>query len=66
MKVKTLREFAGVPIGTIGIAEKDGDLFKITWMDIPGTRRGIPFSIKPIEDWFNQGEVDQYLEILEN
>lgn len=58
MKIKTTAEFSGVPKDTIGEAEKDGDLWKITWLGITklfGDKR------RPLEDWFNQNEFDKYL-----
>jgi len=58
LKVKTRVDFSGVPKGTTGTAVKETDdsgLYKITWNQ--GRHR-------EIEDWFNQREFDQYLEII--
>ncbi len=62
MKIRTKREFSGVPAGTTGTAIKDNvsshgeaiNLWKITW-DLPGR-------FKPLMDWFDQKEFDMYLE----
>lgn len=64
LKIRSLREFAGVPKGTTGIAEIDptsNGLYKITW-DKLETMRGIPFKNRPLEDWFNQSDFNDYLE----
>jgi len=56
LKVKTKITFSGVPKGTTGTAIKETDgsgLYKITWNQ--GRHR-------EIDDWFNQGEFDLYLE----
>ncbi len=60
MKIKSLIEFSRVPKGTTGMAERDGDLWKITWDNLE-TFRGMPFKKRPLQDWFDQGEFDQYL-----
>ena len=52
MKIRTLVEFSGVPKDTTGIAEPDGDSWKITW-DLPRT--------KPLVDWFDEFEFKKYL-----
>lgn len=60
MKIKTLREFSGVPQYTEGEAERDGDAWKITWAlttHADGTPR-----YKPLVDWFTQDEFDSFLE----
>jgi len=62
MKIRTLREFSGVPKGTEGEAEKDGKTWKVTWnltRDFLGTPRH-----KPLVDWFTQDELDSFLEKL--
>lgn len=55
MKVKTLKEFSGVPFGTTGTAIKDGKHFKITW-DLERTR--------PLIDWFTDDEFIKYLVVV--
>lgn len=65
MKIRTRVQFSGVPIGTIGEAEKDDrnpELYKITWeLTHDGTGRKRE---KPLVDWFNQEEFDNFLEII--
>ena len=56
MRIKTFKEFSGVPKGTTGMAERDDDLWKITW-DLPRT--------KPLQDWFDDGEFQAYLEVID-
>ena len=63
MKIKTLIEFSKVPKGTTGNAERDEDLWKITWDGID-RYGGMPFKKRPLQDWFNQSEFDKYLEII--
>lgn len=55
INIKTKVDFSGVDKGTTGTAEKDGSLWKITW----NQNRS-----KLIEDWFNESEFAQYLEII--
>jgi len=55
MKIKTKMKFSGIPAGTTGEAERDRDLWKITW-DL-----GI---IKPLVDWFSQEDFELYLEAI--
>lgn len=65
MKVKTLTEFSGVPKGTTGTAERDEDLWKITWDGIE--RMGLvggKFAKKNLEDWFDKEEFDKYLVVV--
>ena len=61
MKIKSLIEFSGVPKGSTGIAEKDDDLWKITWDDIR-VFYGIPFIKRQLVDWFDEYEFKKYLE----
>jgi len=63
MRIKTNHEFASVAKGTMGIAVRDGDLWKITW-DNHKVFRGLPFKKRPLEDWFDDKEFKQYLEIV--
>jgi hypothetical protein len=56
MRIKSKVAFSGVPKGTTGFVEKDEDLWKITWE---------LYREKPLVDWFNEWEFNQYLEILE-
>lgn len=60
LKIKSLVEFSGVPKGTTGIAEREDDLWKISWDDIK-VLRGIPFKRRPIQDWFDDDEFKKYL-----
>lgn len=55
MKIKTNKEFSGVPKGTTGTAEfeQDSGDWKITW-DLPRS--------KPLSDWFTEEEFQKYLE----
>ncbi len=65
MRIKTNHEFSGVPKGTMGIAVRDGELWKITWDNIK--RMGLVggrFAKKNLEDWFSDKEFKQYLEIV--
>lgn len=62
MKIRTKVEFSGVPQWTTGNAEKDGKLWKITW-DLTHHMSGRP-RLKPLQDWFDQKEFDQFLEII--
>jgi len=65
MRIKTNHEFSSVPKGTRGIAERDGDLWKITWDNI--SRMGLVsgrFAKKNLEDWFDDEEFKKYLEII--
>jgi hypothetical protein len=64
MRIKSKVDFSGVPKGTIGFAEKDGDLWLITWDNITSVR-GLPFEKRALYDWFNEWEFKQYLEVLE-
>jgi hypothetical protein len=61
MEIKTKTEFAGVPKGTTGTAIMDGNLWRVSWA-LPLRYYG--GKLKPLMDWFNQGEFDQYLEII--
>lgn len=63
MKIKTLVEFSGVPKGTTGIAERDDNLWKITWDNIQ-VIRGMPLKKRELQDWFDQQEFDKYLEVV--
>jgi hypothetical protein len=56
MKIRTKREFSGVPASTTGEATRDRNLWKITW-DLPGR-------IKPLVDWFSQDEFEMYMEAV--
>jgi len=62
MKVKSLVEFSGVPIGSVGTIEKDGDLWKVSWDNIMrfGLTNG-KFGKKHLEDWFNKQAKKKYL-----
>jgi len=60
-KIKSLVDFSRVPKGTIGTIERDGDLWKVTWDNLPHVFRGMPFKKRPLQDWFSQQEFDQYL-----
>ena len=69
MKIKTLIEFAGVPKGTTGEAEVDHEatwskekVYKVLW-DLPNFINVI--TGKPIYDWFNQKEFDDFLEVTQ-
>jgi len=62
MRIRTTVEFSGVPKDTTGecIREKDTPyskkkIWKVTW-DLPRS--------KPLSDWFDQSEFDEYLEVL--
>lgn len=55
-KVRTLKAFSGVPVNTTGNAVRDGKHWKVTW-DLPRSR--------PLVDWFDNEEYDQYLTIIE-
>ena len=59
MKIKTLREFSGVPEGTEGKAEWDKTSWKITW-DMKTDALGRP-RFKPLVDWFSKEEFKQFL-----
>ena len=48
-------DFSGVPKGTTGTAQRDGELWKITWNQNKS---------RLIEDWFNESEFEQYLEMI--
>ena len=63
MKIETLVEFSGVPKGTRGQAEKDEELWKITW-DLPNFRNKI--TKKPIQDWFDEYEFKKYLVTIDS
>lgn len=58
MKIRALIEFSGVPKGTTGEAERDGDLWKIIW-DLPLRLFGAKW--KPLTDWFDEYEFKKYL-----
>lgn len=55
MIVATRVAFSGVPEGTYATVERDGDLFKVTW---------IMARNKPLVDWFTPKEFGMYLEIM--
>lgn len=59
MKIKTLVKFSGVPTGTTGEAELDGNLWKITW-DLTHDMKGNP-RFKPLVDWFDNQEFERFL-----
>lgn len=59
MKIKTIREFSGVPAGTTGTAERDGKLWKVTW-NLTHEASGLPRT-KPLVDWFDNEEFENYL-----
>ncbi len=62
MKVKTLVEFSGVPKGTTAKCVKvekpswnKKQSYKVTW-DLPRS--------KPLIDWFDKDEFDEYLVVV--
>jgi hypothetical protein len=62
MKIRTKREFSGIPMGTTGEAVRDGTLWKITWdltHHADGSKR-----YKPLVDWFSQEDFELYLEAV--
>lgn len=61
MKIRTNKEFSGVPKGTTGEAHIHEDLWKITW-DLP--KRFFGVKSRRLEDWFDQDEFDKYLVVL--
>lgn len=64
MIIQTKVAFSGVAQGTHGTAERDGDLWKITWIQGERTEylgRG-QFAKKPLVDWFSDSEFTQFLE----
>ena len=63
MKVISLIAFSGVSKGTTGTAEKDGELWKVTWDGIHNMR-GIPFKRRLLQDWFDSFEFSKYLKVL--
>ena len=62
MRMKTNREFSGVPKGTEGDVEKDGKLWKVIW-DMKTHSGGRP-RFKPLVDWFSEDEKKEFLELI--